>query len=83
MHDTNLMQPGHSKHNAEEPKLVHNSQEDPNLMQIDQLHVENGSKLVRYFEELVRDEVSACNSAPELSDSNLRHSDNLIQVKPC
>ena len=39
------------------------------------MHVENGSELVRYFEKLVRDEVSAGNSAPYLTDSNLMHSD--------
>ena len=37
-----------------------------------------GSELVRYFEELVRDEVSTSNSAPDLSDSNLMHSDQFI-----
>ena len=44
-------------------------------MQIDRLHVENGSELVRYFEKLVRDEISTSNSAPDLSDPNLMHSD--------
>ena len=62
-----------------EADLVHNSlmqmQGDHNSMQIDQMHVENGSELVRYFEKLVRDEVSTSNSAPDLSDSNLMHSD--------
>jgi len=56
-----------------QPKLVHNSHDDSNLMQIDQVHVDDSSELVRYFEKLVRDEVSACNSAPDLSDSNLMH----------
>ena len=37
-----------------------------------------GSELVRYFEKLVRDEVSTSNSAPDLSDSNLMHSDKFI-----
>ena len=47
---------------------------DDNSMQVDQLHVENSSELVRYFEKLVEDEVSAC-SAPSLSDFNLMHYD--------
>jgi len=51
------------------------TQGDHNPMQIDQLHVENGSELVRYFEKLVRDEISTSNSAPDLSDPNLMHSD--------
>ena len=46
-----------------------------NSMQIDRLHVENGSELVHYFEKLVRDEISTSNSAPDLSDPNLMHSD--------
>ena len=60
-----------------------------NLMQIDQLHVDNSSELVRYFEKLVEDEVSASNSsskknkkkkkksAPSLSDSNLMHPEQI------
>jgi len=57
-----------------QPKLVRH---DDNLMQIDQLHVENSFELVRYFEKLVEDEVSACYSAPYPSDSNLMHSDQI------
>ena len=52
----------------------------------DQLHVENGFKLVRYFEKLVRDEVSTSNSAPVLSDSNLMHSDQFntgVNLQDC
>ena len=44
-------------------------------MQVDQLHVEDGPNLVRYFEKLVRDEVSACNSAHDLSDPKLMQTD--------
>ena len=71
-----------------EADLAHNPlmQMQDNSLQIDQLHVENSSELVRYFEKMVEDEVSACNSsskkkkkvkkkkihiAPFLSDSNL------------
>ena len=50
-------------------------QGDHNSMQIHRLHVENGFELVRYFEKLVRDEISTSNSAPDLSDPNLMHSD--------
>ena len=50
-------------HDQNEPNLVHDSHVDNNLMQFDQLHVEDGPNLVRYFEKLVRDEVSSCNSA--------------------
>ena len=75
LHDPNLMQPDQFKQNADESKLVHNSHDDANLMQIDQLHVEDGLKLVRYFEKLVRDEVSSCNSAHELSDPKLMQTD--------
>ena len=50
-------------------------QGDHNSMQIHRLHVENGSELVRYFEKLVRDEISTSNSTPDLSDPNLMHSD--------
>ena len=53
-----------------EPKLVHNSH-DTNLMQPDQLHVEDGPNLVRYFEKLVRDEVSSSGPLHDLSDPNL------------
>ena len=52
-------------------------QDNPNVTQIDQLHFENGFELACYFEMLVRDGVSACNSAPDLSDSNLKHSNQL------
>ena len=48
-------------HDQNEPNLVHDSHVDNNLMQFDQLHVEDGPNLVRYFEQLVRDEVSSCN----------------------
>jgi len=39
----------------------------------------NGPNLVRYFEKLVRDEVSSCSSAndSQASDSNLMHSDQI------
>ena len=51
-----------SKRNSDnlQLKLVRH---DDNLMQIDQLHVGNRSELVRYFEKLVEDEVSASNSS--------------------
>ena len=56
--------------------LVHDSShDDSNLMQVDQLHVEDGANLVRYFEKLVRDEVSACNSAHDLSEPKLLQTD--------
>ena len=51
---------------------------DDNLMQVDQLHVENSSELVRYFEKLVEDEVSACNlpfRSPESKESKFRTSE--------
>ena len=75
LHDSNLMQPDQFMQNADESELVHNSHDDSNLVQIDQLHIEDGPKLVRYFEKLVRDEVSSCNSAHELSDPKLKQSD--------
>ena len=40
-------------------------------MQLDQLHVEDGSNLVRYFENLVRDDVCSCSSVHDLSDPKL------------
>ena len=56
--------------------LMHdNSHEDSNLMQVDQMHVEDGPNLVNYFEKLVRDEVSACNSAHDFSDPKLMQTD--------
>ena len=58
------------KQNGDELKLVHNSH-DPNLMQLDQLHIEDGPNLVRYFEKLVRDEVSSCSSVHDLLDPDL------------
>ena len=48
--------------------------DDSNLIQFDQLHVEDGPNLVRYFEKLVRDEVSSCCSVHELSDPKLMQS---------
>ena len=44
----------HNLHDHVEPNLVHDSHGDNNLMQFDQLHVEDGPNLVRYFEKLVR-----------------------------
>ena len=44
---------------------------DPNLMQPPQLHVGDEPNLVRYFEKLVRDEVSSCSSVHDLLDPNL------------
>ena len=55
---------------SDEPNLVH-SLHDPNLMQPAQLHVDDEPNLVRYFEKLVGDEVSRCNSAHGLLDPNL------------
>ena len=49
---------------------MHDSHVDNNLMQFDQLHVEDGSNLVRHFEKLVRDEVSSSSSAHD-SQANL------------
>ena len=51
---------------------------DDSLMQVDQLHVENSFELVRYFEKLVEDEVSACNlpfRSPESKESKFRTSE--------
>ena len=48
-------------HDQNEPNLVHDSHVDNNLVQFDQLHVEDGPNLVRYFEQLVREEVSSYN----------------------
>ena len=53
----------HNLHDHIEPNLVHASSVDNNLMQFDKLHVEDGPNLVRYFEKLVRDEVSSSCSA--------------------
>jgi len=66
-------------HEPDVPNLVHDSHVDNNLMQVDHLHVEDGPNLVRYFEKLVRDEVSSCSSAndSQASDSNLMHSDQI------
>ena len=47
--------------NLHDQHFVHDSHVDNNLMQFDQLHVEDGPNLVRYFEQLVREEVSSCN----------------------
>ena len=60
--------------NGDEHKLVHNSH-DSNLMQLDQLHFGDGHNFVRYFDKLVRDEVSSCNSAHDLSDPKLMQTD--------
>ena len=43
----------------------------PNLMQPDQLRIDDEPILVRYFEKLVRDEVSACSSVHDLLVPNL------------
>ena len=75
LHDPNLMQPVQFKQNADESNSVHNSHVDNNLMQIDQLHVEDGLNLVRHFEKLVRDEVFTSKSAHKLSDPNLMQTD--------
>ena len=58
------------KQKRDELKLMHNSH-DPNLMQPDQLHIEDEPNLVRYFEKLVRDEVSSCSSVHDLIDTNV------------
>ena len=70
-----------SLHDPDEPNLVHgasipatnlvHSLHDPNLMQPPQLHVGDEPNLVRYFEKLVRDEVSSCSSVHDLLDPNL------------